>query len=270
MDHIDKWTTINNTIRTGKIAILAIQETHLDEERLNDINRCFSKSFDILSSSDPDNPRASAGVAFLINKALLAPTSVKFHVLKQGRAILLKIKWSDTSEATIINIYAPNDVREQPAFWAQVDLARRAKRLPRPDFLLGDFNITEEAIDRSPPKLNNIRALEALRETRHEWGVQDQWRHDNPNGRMFTFKQIREGTYRYARLDRIYTAARHACNLFEWTTTSSIIPSHRITATKIKRDKNFTRLVNATWKKTLEKQGIPHQDWLQRREVFSG
>ena len=32
MDLKEKWSMINNTIRTNKIAILALQETHLDEE----------------------------------------------------------------------------------------------------------------------------------------------------------------------------------------------------------------------------------------------
>ena len=225
MDHIEKWTLINSTIRTERIAILALQETHLDEGRLNDIQRCFGKSFDIFSSSDSENPRGSAGVAFLINKALLAPISVKTHVLKQGRAIMMRIKWSDNNEVTIVNIYAPNNVREQPTFWAQIDLERRAKNLPKPEFVLGDFNLTEEPLDRSPPVMNNRQAIDALRETRHDWGVQDQWRHDNPNGRIYTFQQIREGTYRYARLDRIYTATRHANHLFEWKANPSTVPT---------------------------------------------
>ncbi len=39
----------------------------------------------------------------------------------------------------------------------------------------------------------------------------------------------------------------------------------RIAAAKIKRDKTFTsstRLIDATWRKSLRRQGIPHQDWL--------
>ena len=76
MTHIDKWTMVNSTIRTEKIAILALQETHLDGARLDDIKRCFGKSFDIFNSSEPDNPRGSAGVAFVINKALIAPNNV--------------------------------------------------------------------------------------------------------------------------------------------------------------------------------------------------
>lgn len=225
MNHIDKWATINSTIRTEKIAILALQETHLDERMLGDITRCFGKNFDIVNSSDPGNPRGSAGVAFVVNKALIAPTKMDTYILRQGRAIMLKIKWSDVDEITIINIYAPNNTREQPTFWAQVDLERRTKHLPKPDFLLGDFNITEDPIDRSPPRANDRTAIEALRETRHTWGVQDQWRHDNPTGRIFTFRQLRERAYNHARLDRIYSANRHACNLFEWKAGPSAIPT---------------------------------------------
>ena len=48
------------------------------------------------------------------------------------------------------------------------------------------------------------------------------------------------------------------------------LTTDRITATKIKRDKSFTNLINTTWTKTLKTQGIPHRNWVQRREVFSG
>ena len=44
----------------------------------------------------------------------------------------------------------------------------------------------------------------------------------------------------------------------------------RITATKIKRDAKFTKLIDATWKEALKKQGIPHENWITRKEVFSG
>ena len=44
----------------------------------------------------------------------------------------------------------------------------------------------------------------------------------------------------------------------------------RITTTKIKRDPNFTKLTNATWKDALRKQGIQHENWTHHQEVFSG
>ncbi len=48
------------------------------------------------------------------------------------------------------------------------------------------------------------------------------------------------------------------------------LTTDRITATKIKREKSFSTLVNETWKEALKQKNIYHRNWLQRREVFSG
>ena len=53
---VDKWARINSTLRNNKIAILALQETHLDEEMAETIQRCFGKSFDLMYTSDPVSP----------------------------------------------------------------------------------------------------------------------------------------------------------------------------------------------------------------------
>jgi hypothetical protein len=81
MNYIDKWSIINSTLRKEKIAILALQEMHLDDERLTDINNCFGTSFDIINSSTPGNEQTTAGVTILLNKALIAPTSTQTHIL---------------------------------------------------------------------------------------------------------------------------------------------------------------------------------------------
>ena len=83
----------------------------------------------------------------------------------------------------------------------------------------------EDPIDRSPPQEPDYRALEALREARSAWGMQDQWRHDNPNGRVFTHKHLKNGKYEWARLDRIYSQRSHAHKLFEWDATPSAVPT---------------------------------------------
>ena len=66
----EKWSEINATMKKERIAILAIQETHLDEQSLNDVNRLFGKRLSIHNSPDATNPRSTAGVAFAINKDL--------------------------------------------------------------------------------------------------------------------------------------------------------------------------------------------------------
>ena len=131
---------------------------------------------EIIFSADPDAPRATAGVAFVINKTLIAPRNTHVHEIRPGRVLLLNIEWLDEEETSLMNIYAPNErVAHQP-LWTEIDDIRRARGLPAPNFLLGDFNVTKNAIDRMPPHLDDQNATEALREIRQLWGVSDAWR----------------------------------------------------------------------------------------------
>jgi hypothetical protein len=84
LNGIEKWSTITCTMNKLKIAILAVQETHLDDSRLHDILSVFGHKFLIIASQDPDSPRASAGVAFVINKKLIKPNEIIFHELHKG------------------------------------------------------------------------------------------------------------------------------------------------------------------------------------------
>ena len=67
MNGIEKWSSIYQTMKENKIAILALQETHLNNDILQAINMCFGKRIQILNLQLPTNPSTSAGVAFVIN-----------------------------------------------------------------------------------------------------------------------------------------------------------------------------------------------------------
>ena len=97
--------------------------------------------------------------------------------------------------------------------------------MPTPDFTLGDFNVTEDAIDRMPPRLDDDAAITALRDVRHGWNIQDAWREANPTERAFTFRAQTHNEHIKARLDRIYVAERIKQNTFGWEITESAIPS---------------------------------------------
>lgn len=189
----DKWAKINSTLRENKIAILALQETHLDKENIETITRCFGKSFTLMHFSDPHTPRTKSGVAIAINKALIPVKDIRHHVLVPGHAIMAQLKWPDSNTLSIINIYAPVKKNEQPDFWAAVETERREKHLPQPDFLLGNFNLTEDALDRAPPKYDNRQAANTLRDIRLLWGIQDQWRHAHPNKKQYTYRTVKDG-----------------------------------------------------------------------------
>lgn len=108
MSGMDKWSAINRTISDNKIAILALQETHLDQSLLQDVTTCFGKRLEVINSQHPTNPRTTAGVAFVINKSLIKPRDYKLYELEPGRAVALKVRWLENEETVLINIYAPN------------------------------------------------------------------------------------------------------------------------------------------------------------------
>lgn len=107
MTFLQKWSMVNQTLNKFKIVILALQEMHLDHEHANNIHAAFGKKMEILTSEDPTSPRATAGVAFMINKSLIAPRTITTHDLVVGRALMIKVEWLDTESTTLINIYAP-------------------------------------------------------------------------------------------------------------------------------------------------------------------
>jgi hypothetical protein len=51
---------INSTIKQNKITILVLQETHLNEESVIAIERCFRKSFNLLQHQENPNLLKSA------------------------------------------------------------------------------------------------------------------------------------------------------------------------------------------------------------------
>ena len=175
MNYREKWRTISHTMHTEKIAILAIQELHLDHDMMETLGKHFEKNLIILNSTHPDNPQASAGISFIINEQLMELNKIEMSELIPGRVAVLKVKWLKSCSATLLNIYAPNDRSKHMNFWVKIMTKRHTQHLPIPDLAMGDFNVTEDAIDRMPPKLDDKSAIAALREVRHEWDISDTW-----------------------------------------------------------------------------------------------
>ncbi|KZT18892.1 hypothetical protein NEOLEDRAFT_1079062, partial [Neolentinus lepideus HHB14362 ss-1] len=147
---ISKWSSVHSLMRDQRIGILAVQETHLNNEYIDNINELYSKRIHVLNSADPDRPTASAGVAFIVNREIANINDLIFTEIVPGRAALLSTKWHKSQRFSILNIYAPNDHTQHPHFWAKIVAFWDTNHLPKPDFMLGDFNLVEDPIDRSP------------------------------------------------------------------------------------------------------------------------
>jgi hypothetical protein len=79
-----KWSYVSQTMYSRRIAILTLQETHLDMDRIEQIREVFSKNLEIITSEDPENPTSCAGIAFVINKTLLDPRELSTYELHPG------------------------------------------------------------------------------------------------------------------------------------------------------------------------------------------
>ncbi len=228
----DKWLCINQVVRDGRIAVLALQETHLTPERKDNLNALFGATMHILASYDPTNARGARGVAFALNKKLVNTDEATIVEIEAGRAAILAIPWSRGSKLRILNVYAPNDAGENQNFWERRADELDRRKYTRPDLLLGDFNIVEDAIDRLPPRQDAGEAVAQLQRFRIAAGLVDGWRTREPTRRVFTYLQTSTGSQ--SQIDRIYTSRAILRNANEWEEAGPGFPTdHRMVSVAI-------------------------------------
>ena len=169
---IDKWLHINQMVRDDKIAILALQETHLNQDQTESINNMFQDSLHVIASADPEN-QASKGVALVINKRLLGARDIDHYELCPGRALLISIPWHLQERINVLNIYTPNDPTSNAALWERIhdDIVN----LPQPDVILGDFNFVEDPLDRLPAHFDNPSTIDNWQSLKSHLSLTDGW-----------------------------------------------------------------------------------------------
>jgi exonuclease III len=146
-DSQDKWLHVNQIMRDKCIAVLALQETHLTDSERDELNTLFENSLVIHSSMDPSNPGAK-GTAIVLNKQLTNVNDVKQDIIIEGRAMMLSVRWHGDFILSFLSVYGPNNLVDNVKFLDS--LREKLKPLRQPDFVLGDFNMVEDAIDRLP------------------------------------------------------------------------------------------------------------------------
>ncbi|KAJ7136378.1 Endonuclease/exonuclease/phosphatase, partial [Mycena crocata] len=224
----DKWEHINQIVRDRKIGILALQETHLSPDDVDNVHKLFGKRLQVFASIDPASPQAK-GVAIVINKEISNIIGIKTKEVIPGRALHLTIPWHGESELTILAVYAPNDAGENARF---LDLLEtKTQGLHKPDILLGDFNMVEDGIDRMPHHKDPRSVTDAMRNIKAKWGLQDGWRQTNPDDKGYTFLQ--SATESQSRIDRILVTEGIFKHSSDWTIESPGIHSdHQLVSMK--------------------------------------
>jgi len=175
------------TLRSQQIGVLALQETHLTTELADQIDNLYSCRISLFNSPALENPSSSAGVAFVINKEKLNAKETTLTTLIPGRAVFLSVKRQRGDSLHLINIYALNAPHQHPTFWSDITTKWQENNLPCPHLVMGDFNLVEDPLDRSPVRPDNEPAITALCTCRQTLGIQDTWRKMFPTEHSFTF-----------------------------------------------------------------------------------
>ncbi|KAJ7756077.1 Endonuclease/exonuclease/phosphatase [Mycena maculata] len=211
----DKWLHINQIMRDRKIGILALQETHLSPDDVEDVHKLFGKRLQVYASIDPANPQAK-GVAIVINKEISNIVGIKAEEIIPGRALHLTIPWHGGSKLTVLAAYAPNDATESAQFLDLVEF--KIRHLPKPNIVLGDFNMVEDAIDRLPHHKDPRIVTEAMLTFKAKLHLLDGWRQTFPDQKGYTFLQSATGSQ--SRIDRILCTEKVLKNSSDWMVES--------------------------------------------------
>ena len=149
---VTKLNQISQVLEQRRIAILALQETHMSDSRCEEMADFFKKRMTVFSTADPEKPSACAGVAIVLNNSHMLTEGAISTTIVPGRALLVQTNWHAGDQITILAIYAPNlkgaDGSESKAFFQKIQKFFEENPLvAKPEIVLGDFNVVEDPLD---------------------------------------------------------------------------------------------------------------------------
>ena len=199
----DKMSMVVDWLRTNNIAILALQETHLMEDTINDLNNKYRN----LKFFRSGLTTSSGGILFIVSERTGTPQDINFKVFEKGRSSILSLKYKN-QELSIVNVYMPNHKTLQKE--ALINLTkelRNCQNITETELLvLGDWNFVEDKIDRSPQHDDDRRVTREMAKLKATYNLTDGWREANPDSRTFTWEGTAGSERRkiFSRIDRIY------------------------------------------------------------------
>lgn len=219
---IKKWMHIPQIMRERKIGILAVQETHLTDELAQQFEDMFGNNLSLKFSPDPGT-RNARGIALVLNKRLIKTDNVQETEIIPGQAIALKVPWHNDQDIKLLAIYTPNAPGEIREFWKSIQNKIDANQGLKPNIVLGDFNLVEDAIDRIPSKPDDHQTTESLREFKSRHDLVDGWRKANPEEKGYTWARDSDGTQ--SRIDRIYVHEDYFNECSRWDISPAPVPT---------------------------------------------
>ncbi|KAJ3925805.1 MAG: hypothetical protein NXY57DRAFT_1051616 [Lentinula lateritia] len=225
----NKWKFVWRLMKDKRIGILALQETHLTNERVHEINEEYGKQIQVFASHDPTNPTGKGGVAIVLNRRMIHAKNPRTYEIVPGKALLIQIVLHQKDNLSVLVVYAPNvsgnNGSENAAFWEEIKTYFETRpNIPKPDVMLGDCNMVESGmIDRMPAHDDPEEACEALDNIKTLLQLRDGWRLTNPGDKSFSYMQLAMGSQ--YRIDRIYVTDAIMETAKEWKIRETGVPN---------------------------------------------
>ena len=180
MGQTKRHKSIFNFIKSRKIDIIFMQETHVDSDTVMGLwdHEWGSCTLHSIGTSQ------SAGVAILFNKQL------KCEILyvepdNNGRMLIAECKINDC-KFTLVNVYGYNT--DNPGFF--LNMINRIEQIEDVGHLCigGDFNcIMDPSMDRHSSDRNYVQSANVLKDYCERINMSDIWRLHNPQARRYTW-----------------------------------------------------------------------------------
>jgi len=226
---IYKYKDLTTLIRKNKIAILALQESRLNESEKTKIELMCPK-IEVISNSEST---AKEGIAFVINKDQMKDRKLEHKILIKNRMSRLTVKWNEEITIDVVNIYAPNNEKEKIIFFKKANHIIKKLKNKENMIIMGDFNSVEDKLDRLPMTKDDNKVITELQELTGNNKMIDGWRNVNPESKEYTYEST---TGSLARIDRIYIKEAKIKNFSNWITiTSANISDHDIVTVEIQK-----------------------------------
>ena len=203
----DKLKMVIDWLRINRIAILALQETHLTDEAVEELNEKYEK----LKFFGSGLSTSKGGIMFITTDRIGTPKSLTYKTLEQGRSRVLCLDYEGQT-LTIVNVYMPNNKPQQKETLQNLckDLRNHQGIADSELLIVGDWNFMEDKIDRSPQHNDDKGVAREMSRLKMSFDLIDGWRVANPDERRFSWEGM-SGNERkkiFSRIDRIYTSRK--------------------------------------------------------------
>ncbi len=172
--------------------IICLQETHWDEECMREIEREWMGEMYV------NNGDARArGVAILVRRGVVEKVR-KCVDDGDGRVIGITFEYLGKGYQ-LLNVYAPNEEKERRVFFENL-----GGMCGENGMVVGDFNVWCGRLDATASVcFKNDSSRSVLKEIMRVKGLIDVWRERNPEGRVFSRRQVVRGVLKQSRIDLV-------------------------------------------------------------------